>query len=124
MILALHYVRNTFHAVYHPMLYNNALGMARPNEPVANVKMFVVYELLQCVITNNATFRNTECFKKNFTVWRVLRKRLYLMACKLFIIQDVVKWIVSMPFSINVFITSSQSNTWNTSVNPFLRNPI
>jgi hypothetical protein len=41
----------------------------------------------------------------NVTEWRVLRKRSHLQAHKLSIVQDVDRWIVCTPFSVNVFVT-------------------
>jgi hypothetical protein len=39
----------------------------------------------------------------NVTVWRVLRKRLHLKAYKLSIVQDVERWIVCTPLSIDEY---------------------
>jgi hypothetical protein len=41
----------------------------------------------------------------NVIVWRVLRKRLYLKACKLSIVQHFERWIVFTSSSVNVFVT-------------------
>jgi hypothetical protein len=41
----------------------------------------------------------------NVSAWRVLRKYLHLKTYKLSIVQDVERWIVFAPLSVNIFVS-------------------